>query len=238
MAGDARAQARTRERPPESSSDGDRERRVGVAVAGRTDVPLFAGGQVTVEHGPTRLRLSGAVGALPGGYGRVMNDALTRAGAYDARLGRALDATLGSGFAWNVHAGFRPFARHGLLLEVGYGRTRLVADGDARDLVEREMGVAIPAVDGVDTSFALRSDLQLVDGRLGWEWLLGGHVTIATTVGLTRVVGVTTSLDQPYLARAPALAENALAGGLGSLDDAFTRYGWVPTAGLAAGYRF
>ena len=237
MARDARPATPPVDRGP-APSERERERRVGVTLAGRTDVPLFAGGQVSVEHGPTRLRLSGAFGVLPGGYGRVVNDALTRAGAYDPRLGRALDGTLGTGLAWNLHAGFRPFARHGLLLEAGFGSATLVADGDARDLVAREIGATIPTVDGVDTSFAFRSTLQLVDGRIGWEWLLGGHVTLATTVGVTRVVGVTTTLEQPYVSRAPALAQNAIASSLGTLDDAFTRFGWIPTAGLAAGYRF
>ncbi len=226
------------DRPAADRTSSTRDAPLSFAVAARTDVPLFVGAQSYVEHGPTRLRLTGAIGMLPGAYARLVNGTLENAGAYDERLGRALGDTLTSGFAWNAHVGLRPFARTGLLLEAGYGTASLVANGDARALVSRETGVAVPAESGVDTSFAFRSTLHLVDARVGWEWLLADHVTIAASVGVSRAVGASTSIEQRYLARAPELAENAIAQGLGRLDDAFTRYGWVPSAGVAAGYRF
>lgn len=226
------------DRPPLDRPSSARDKPLSVGVAARTDVPLFIGAQSYVEHGPTRLRFTGAIGMLPGTYARLVNGALENAGAYDARLGRALGDTLTSGFAWNAHVGFRPFARTGLLLEAGYGTATLVANGDARSLVGRETGTAIPAVNGVDTNFAFRSTLHLVDARVGWEWLLADRVTVAASLGISRAVGASTSIDQPYFSRAPNLAQNAIAQGLAQLDDSLTRYGWVPTAGASAGYRF
>lgn len=224
---------------PSREKRGDvRDHGVGVGLGARTDVPLFVGAEGFVEHGPTRLRLTGALGVLPGAYERLINRALSNAGAYDDRLARALNDTLATGFAWNAHLGFRPLARHGLLVEVGYGVATLVANGDARELVSREVGASVPTAQGIDTTLGLRSTLHLVDARIGWEWLVADHVTVHASLGVSRAVAASTTLEQRYLDRAPALAQNAIAQGTGTLDDALTRYGWTPTAGVAAGYRF
>jgi len=197
---------------------------VQVGVAARTDVPLFVGVQAMVEHGASRLRLTAAAGVLPAAYGRMLNGVASSAGAYDARVASTLSEGMGNGFAWNVHAGFRPFARHGLLLEVGYASVTLASEGDANALV--------PAANGVDTSFRYASHLELVDARLGWEWIIAEHGVVQIAGGLSRVVGASTSFESPVL------AENALGTGTGDVDSAFRRYGYVPTASLAVGYRF
>ena len=216
------------DRPPSGEKTSDSSLPVNAGVAARTDVPLFVGVEAMVEHRPTRLRLTGAVGALPSSYARIVSRAVSGAGAYDARLADALDETMSNGFAWNVHLGFRPFADHGLLLELGYASANVSAEGNAQSLLS-SVGVANPA--GVDTSFRFASHLQMVDLRIGWEWVVSDHLLIQASGGLSRVVGASSSLDS-------AIAQNALGTTTSDLDSAFRRYGYIPTASLAVGYRF
>jgi hypothetical protein len=213
--------------PATNPTSSSAELPVHVGVAARTDVPLFVGAEAMLEHRSTRLRLTAAVGALPSSYARLVNSAVSGAGAYDSRVANALDETMTSGFAWNAHLGFRPFADHGLLLEVGYASATFAASGDAQSLVSG--GFSSPA--GVDTSFKLSSHLQMVDLRVGWEWVVADHMLIQASGGLSRVVGASTSLDS-------ALAQNALGTSTADLDSAFRRYGYIPTVSLAVGYRF
>ncbi|MDB4946901.1 MAG: hypothetical protein JWP97_6435 [Labilithrix sp.] len=215
------------DRPSEGSSSVSRSVPLHASVAARTDVPLFVGGAASLEHVPTRLRLTGAVGVLPSSYARMVNGALS-ASAYDARLGRALDETMTSGLSWNVHLGWRPLPAHGLLLELGYASATLKADGDARSLA----GDALGNVRGLDTSFRFASRLDIVDARVGWEWVLADHLLVQVSGGLSRVVAASTSIEQS------AVAQNTVATSAGDIDSAFRRYGYIPTASAAVGYEF
>lgn len=213
--------------PAKNSAPSSDELPVHVGVAARTDAPLFVGAEAMLEHRATRLRLTAAVGAMPSSYARLVNSAVSGAGAYDSRVANALDETMTSSFAWNVHAGFRPFEDHGLLLELGYASATIAASGDAQSLVSG--GFANPT--GIDTTFKLSSHLQMVDLRIGWEWVIEDHLLIQASGGLSRVVGASSSLDS-------ALAQNALGTSTADLDSAFRRYGYIPTVSLAVGYRF
>lgn len=193
-------------------------------VAARTDVPVFIGAELMLEHKPTRLRLTGAVGVLPSMYARVINNVATSAGAYDSRVGNAIDDTMSSGLAWNVHLGWRPFESHGFLMELGYASASLSANGNAASLA----GVA--AASGIDTNFKFDSHLQFVDVRLGWEWVVQDHLLIQVSGGLSKVVGASSSLDS-------ALASN-IGTTTSQIDSGFEKYGYIPTASIAVGYRF
>ncbi len=218
------APAEPEDRPSSSVPDARARAPLHVGVAARTDVPLFVGVQATLEHSATRLRLTAAAGVLPAAYGRMLNGVASSAGAYDSRVASTLAEGMGNGFAWNVHAGFRPIARHGLLLEIGYASATLASEGDARALV--------PAASNIDASFRYASHFDLVDARVGWEWIIAGHGVVQLAGGLSRVVGSSTTFEPP------ALASNALGSSTSDVDSAFRRYGYVPTASLAVGYRF
>jgi hypothetical protein len=203
----------------------------------RTDFPLFAGAQAFVEHPPTRLRATGAIGVLPSSYARAVNGALRGFGAYDARWAQLLDGSLQDGLSWNLHLGWRPFPRHGLLLEAGYGRANLVARGDATALAQQLSGEAFAIPPGMDTSFRFASSLSFVDARVGWEWRLD-PVALQLAVGLSRVIRSSTTLDQPSLPVAPSDVRAQVASETASFDDSLRRYGWIPSLGLAVGATF
>jgi hypothetical protein len=208
-----------------------------VRVGARTDAPLFVGGYAGLEH-VSGLRLTTALGVLPTVYARGMNSVLRGVGAYDQRIGDALDASLRTSLAWRTHAGFRPFADHGFVVETGYGLVTLEAGGDSVALVAQGANVDVSALAGLDSSFAIRSKLHMLDLGLGWEWPLEDHFVIGASFGISWVFSSSTavSADNP-IASSPRVAPVLLAAEQ-RLDGLYASYGVIPTAGISLGYRF
>ncbi|MFH1468048.1 MAG: hypothetical protein ABIO70_26920 [Pseudomonadota bacterium] len=188
------------------------------------ELPVSTGIMATLEL-PGRLRLGGGIGHLPGLLAYGAGEAAASWGWLDAESAAAVGEELGSAWVFAAYAGWRPFARSGLWLA-----------GDLRRLrVSTEAELPVLGTDGAPASLAMDLRLTLLGGSMGWDWVLGDHVTLRLYGGLLALRHSATELDPSGDA---AVAERAAADAAARLDALLSRGLMVPTLGLGLGWHF
>lgn len=208
-------------------------------LSAATNFPLDLSLRLDVE-GPHRLRLSTSVGVMPDGYVRALNAVSVSAGWYSESEGELIRTALQSSLVWRTHLGWRPFAREGFTVMVGYGLATLGGGASAQELLAGVTG-AMPS--RLETSSALRysvrSTLHMVDVELGWEWtFFGDRLVIHTALGFAGTFAASTRITPDYTPRAPQAVASFTAAGERYLDDLYRSYVFTPVLSVGAGYRF
>ncbi len=206
------------------------------ALAAGTEFPLSVALRGQVEA-PFRLRLSSAVGVLPGPYVSAINGILVGLGAYDQATADLIRDALGSSLIWRTHLGYRPFGRHGFTFEVGYGLVALGGGASASTLVSAATGASSPEP-GADKNVRVSSALHMLDVELGWEWVVFEHLFVRAAAGGAFTVAASSSVTPDYAPRAPRVTEAFGASSAAYLDETYTTYVFTPVLSLWAGYSF
>lgn len=186
---------------------------------------------------PFRLRLSSAVGVLPGPYVSAINGILVGVGAYNQATADLIRDALGSSLIWRTHLGYRPFVRHGFTFEAGYGLVALGGGASASTIVSAATGASSPEA-GTDKNFKVSSALHMVDVELGWEWVLLEHLFVRAAAGGAFTLAASSSVTPDYTPRAPRVTEAFGASSAAYLDETYTTYVFTPVVSLWAGYSF
>lgn len=206
------------------------------AVAAGTEFPMSVALRGQVEA-PFRLRLSSAVGVLPGPYVSAINGILVGVGAYNQATADLIRDALGSSLIWRTHLGYRPFVRHGFTFEAGYGLVALGGGASASTIVSAATGASSPEA-GTDKNFKVSSALHMVDVELGWEWVLLEHLFVRAAAGGAFTLAASSSVTPDYTPRAPRVTEAFGASSAAYLDETYTTYVFTPVVSLWAGYSF
>lgn len=202
-----------------------------------TDFPLEVGGRLWTEL-PHRLRLSAALGYLPGGYVDGINAILVGVGAYDQQTADTIRAALQSSLVFRAHAGWRPFTRRGFYFEVGYGLVTLGGGLSGAKALSLATGLGIPpGVDG-NRSYTVESRLHMIDAELGWQWLLWRGLSLRAALGFSGTLGSSTAIASKDGASAGPFEDSFMRSGESYLNDTYKSYVFTPVASLGLGWRF
>ena len=204
-----------------------------------TDLPVQVGGRIQLET-PHRIRLSTALGVMPGGYVQLINAVLVDAGAYPDATADLIESTLKESLVWRTHVGWRPFSDHGFYFEVGYTLVTLGGAATGQELLAGIVGASAPAGAGESRDYDVASTLHLFDFELGWEWVLWDALTLRAAIGLIATVAASSTVE----ARFDVVP--ALRGAVDSFErfsesylvDTYTSYVFSPVASVGLGYRF
>ena len=209
-----------------------------------TMAPVSVGPDVSVEL-PGRVLLHAHLGWMPDVYSRTLTRTLREAGAYDDAVGRLIDGGLQSSTTWHLGAGFRPFAKLGFELKLGYARVSLngaTSTSEIMPLVNAEIAERLKAevaerlnTEIGDVGIDLDSQIQHLTLAAGWRWLIADRVVIRTSLGYMQAFDSNSSLQIeafPELTRLAAPTVEAV------LHDHYMRYIKIPFVGLGVGYRF
>lgn len=134
---------------------------------------------------------------------------------------------------WHAHIAVQPFARHGLVVGVGFARASIHGSATIQQ-VATSIGFS-DAVDVGDEHFDLSSRLHLVEAEVGWEWRLGHRLTIGISVGAfftssSRAhVTLDPPLDDPRVDELGRLAAD-------ELEHAYSTYVKAPLLSSFVGY--
>lgn len=193
-----------------------------------TALPTLLGGEVRVET-PGRFLLDVAVGGNPyaDGLGGLVQ-------AYGGGTeGHALvSAVGGSAGILRLQVGIRPSPDAGLEILAGY-TLMYSSPVVTRATLEAVTGQSF-AYSGFDATH-LQVAIHGVSAELGWRFVIADHLVLRIGVGGMFTVASTAHLDVPDAMRA---ASTAVAQAETDIASAITRYGFVPEARVAVGYRF
>lgn len=206
------------------------------ALAAGTEFPMSVALRGQIEA-PFRLRLSSAVGVLPGPYVSAINGILVGVGAYNQATADLIRDALGSSLVWRTHLGYRPFARHGFTVEVGYGLVALGGGASASTIVSAATGASSPE-SGTEKPFRVSSALHMLDAELGWEWVLFEHLFVRAAAGGAFTVAASSSVTPDYTPRAPRVTEAFGVSSAAYLDETYTTYVFTPVISSWVGYSF
>ncbi len=203
-----------------------------------TDFPVAIGGRVGLEL-PYRLRLSTSLGYLPSPYVEAINGFLVAIKAFDDATSALVKSALKSSLVWRTHVGIRPFARHGFVIDAGYGLVTLGGSATASELLAATTGQAPPEGDpGSSRNFSLGSTLHMLDVEFGWEWLILERLHLRAALGGAFTVGSSTSIEPDYRPRAPQATKIYTTASEAYLDNIYTSYVFTPVISVGVGYRF
>jgi hypothetical protein len=199
---------------------------VDVMVA--TAFPTVLGGNVRVET-PGRLLIDVLAGGNP--YGDSLG------GLVEAYGGGASGHALVTGIASNagilrLQAGWRPSPDAGLEILAGYS-LMYSSPHVTRATLEAVTGqsFAYSSFDSTD----LHVTIHGISAELGWRFVIADHVVLRIGAGGTFTVASSAHLDVPDEMR---MASPAVGNVESDIAGAITRYGFVPEARVAVGYRF
>jgi hypothetical protein len=201
-----------------------------------TLVPVSVGPDLSVEL-PGRVLLQAHLGWMPDLYSRTLTDTLEDAGAYDNAVGTLVDGALQSSTTWHLGAGFRPFAKLGFELRLGYAYVSLDGASSTAEiipLVNPEIAERLNTEIG-NLGINLDSQIHHFTAAAGWRWLIADRVVVRATLGYMQAFDSNSSLQIeafPELTRLAAPTVESV------LHDHYMRYIKIPVVGLAVGYRF
>lgn len=145
---------------------------VGLATELPTDVSLRVVGEL-----PSRLRLGGSVGWMPGPYLDLVQGVAVGAGWYDESVATLIDAALHNALVFRVELGARPFADLGLYGDAGYLLAALGGGLAPPETVELAVG---QAAEGEVQASATAHMLSL---RLGYDLVVAESIVLGPTLG-------------------------------------------------------
>jgi hypothetical protein len=204
-----------------------------------TAFPLSVGGRIGVES-PDRIRISTMLGAIPEPYVAIPNGALVAAGAYDERIGELIVDVLGGSLVWHIQAGWRPFARYGWYVDVGYGLATLGGSPTLEEVLAlvTELPDELKADSGV-RSYEIESTLHWVIAETGYEFYILDALLIRASLCFAATVASRTegTLGFEGFDERNAVIQAFVADAEKGIDELYTDYFFIPTFLLSVGYR-
>lgn len=204
-----------------------------------TAFPLSIGGRIGVES-PDRIRLSTMLGGIPDAYVAIPNAVLVEAGAYEERVGELIVDVLGGSLVWHIQAGWRPLARYGWYVDVGYGLATLGGSPTLEEVLGlvTEIPDELKAESGV-RSYEIESTLHWVIAETGYEFYILDALLIRASLCFAATVASRTEgkLGFEGFAEQNAIIQAFVADAEEGIDALYTDYFFVPTFLLSAGYR-
>jgi hypothetical protein len=207
-----------------------------LGVEALTDFPISLGGKVWTEL-PHGFRLSASLGYMPPFYVDAINGILVGANVYSQSEGDLVRQALQSSLVVRLHAGMRPFSAHGFYFEVGYGLVSLGGGASTGQVIAAVTGRSAPSDPSTGQGYQVESHLHMLDAELGWQWFLGGDVTLRAALGFAGTLGASTTIKPNFQPRAPAAQDAFTTYGANYLDDLYTSYVFSPVFTLALGFR-
>lgn len=209
-----------------------------LVLEGLTDVPVQAGAKVTLEF-PFRLQLSTSVGAMPGSYVDLINAVVVSADGYDQQTADLVSDALQNSLVWRLHLGFRPLADYGWYLAFGYGLVALGGGLSNEDVVVLATGEAPPALGSGETrSYSVSSRLHMLDGEVGWCFMLWEGLTLRLALGFSGTVSASAKVNPDYPVLIPQVVEAFTRPAERYLVDVYEKYVFTPTVSVGLGWKF
>jgi hypothetical protein len=205
-------------------------------ISAVTLVPLSIGPELDIEL-PGRILAQVHVGWMPELYSQTLTDALENAGVYDDTVGALIDGALQSATTWRLAAGWRPFAKHGLEITLGYAHVSLegaTTTAELEPLVSPDVAEELNAELG-NVRIRLDSRIHHVTAQVGWRWLIAERLVVRANLGYMQAFDSSTSLNiqaNPEVTRLAAPTVESV------LHDHYMRFIKIPVVGLGVGYRF
>lgn len=202
-----------------------------------TDVPIMVGGRITLET-PDRLRLSTALGVMPGAYVDLINDTALAFEWYGEPTAALIEAVVDNSLVSRTHAGWRPFAERGFYMEAGYTFVGLSSGTvDDSDLTGAT-GVSGPSGGG-NSEFDVGAQLHMLDVELGWRWALWEQLAVRAALGGAFTVSSSATVERTSESGGGAALWSAFESASEEyLVDTFESYGHSVVASIAVGWRF
>lgn len=201
-----------------------------------TSVPTEVALRATVET-PYRFRLTTSVGLLPEPYLALSNAILVGAEAYNQATADLIEAALGYGLVWKLRAGWRPFAKLGLYVELGYMLATLGGGASGQEIIAGASGQPPPASGG-GRQYDLAATTHLIDLEIGWRFdLFKQRLWLLVAVGYSGVLGATATVTPDFASSSPRLTAAFANASAAYLVDVLTTYVHTPTVTVAIGYR-
>jgi hypothetical protein len=230
----AEASGYDRAPPPRSSSK--KKLPVSLDLGASTWLPLSVGPELDAEL-PGRVLVSAHLGWMPELYSRTLTDGLEDAGVYDSTVGALVDGALESATTWRFMAGWRPLARYGLELWLGYSHVSLSGRssvGEIAPLLDAEQADQIVNQVG-DRSARLESSLDQISFSVGWRWLIADHLLLRANIGYLQAFDSSSKVE---VEGSPALTALVQPTVNTVLHDHYMNYVKLPVIGLGVAYRF
>ena len=206
-----------------------------------TDYPLEIGGKVLVES-EQGIRLNTSLGFLPSFYMQNINAICVGMDAYDQKTADLLLIATQSSLVWRTHVGWRPFRRHGLYGEIGYGLIGLGGAAASAELISIASGVSIPENSSEQDGYTVSSTLSMIDFEIGWHWELQRRMTVRLALGYTKTLGASTvitpenDVQMPNFISEPTPREVFAKSAEEYLNDIYTSYVSTPVISIAVGF--
>ncbi len=201
-----------------------------------SEFPLMVGGRIWVEL-PGRLSLGTSLGYLPGAYEQAVNATLMSAGAYDSQTGAVIESIMEDSFIFRVSLGWRPFAKHGAYLRLGYVLA-LLEGSLSPELVQTAAGslpVPVATLSRYLDGYSMESTLHMLHAEIGWQWVVAKGLSLRLGLGAAMTVGASSSIVDH--GNHPQQVTALLAPTEAYLDDILTSYVFTPTVTLAVGWQ-
>jgi len=202
-----------------------------------TNAPVDVGARITAEA-PFRVRLATGFGVVPGPYLGLINEAVSSAGAYDARTAEIVDGSFSGGTAWRTQLGFRPFAKSGLYVDAGYARVSLSGDVYGSDVAPQFEDVELDGVLVRDAGYRVDTTLHMWLVEIGWHARLENRITLGAGLGVLGTLAANSTARANFEAGRTGSGATLSREATQRIDDAIETYGYVPTLTLRVGYDF
>lgn len=206
-------------------------------LSAATWIPLSVGPELSVEL-PGRVLAQVHVGWMPELYSNTVTNTLEDAGVYDREIGDLVDGAVRGATTWRLAAGWRPFAKAGLELTLGYAHVSLDGATNSDEvipLVPADVADQIAAEVGNDVDINLDSSIHHVTIGAGWRWLIAERLVIRANIGYLQAFTSSSTLD---IGGRPDLTSLAAPTVESVLHDHYMRYVKLPVVGVSVGYRF
>jgi hypothetical protein len=205
-----------------------------VRVEVLTTAPIHVGLGMVAEL-PARLRLSAAVGYLPGTYVDGISEVVMALDGYDERTADVIRSSLDSSFVGRAHLGWRPLAGAGFYVEAGYGLVALGGGTSEDTLLALALGLELPEDPG--NRYDVDSTLHMLDAEIGWEWWIAERLSLRLGVGAAATLDANSSVEPASAPRIPLVTNLFTSLAEAQLDDVLEGYVHTPTVTVAVGWR-
>ena len=186
---------------------------------------------------PYRLRVAMGAGVLPGAYVDLINAVAVAADAYDENTARIIRSSLETSMVLRFHVGWRPFARYGFVVEVGYGLVALGGAVTNEDLLSLATGVPSPREPISHRDYDVTSTLHMVDVELSYRWVLARGLVLRVALGFAGTVAAQSKVEPRFTPMAQMTVQRFTNAVEDYLDDTYTSYVFTPTLTAAIGWR-
>jgi hypothetical protein len=209
---------------------------VSLDLGASTWLPLSVGPELDVEL-PGRVLASVHLGWMPELYSRTLTNGLEDAGVYDATVGALVAGALESATTWRLMAGWRPLAKYGLEVWLGYSHVSLSGEssvGEIAPLLDPALADRIVSELG-DRTAQLESSLDQFSVSVGWRWVLAEHLLLRANIGYLQAFDSSSRVEIEGSPQLTALVQPTVDT---VLHDHYMNYVKLPVVGLGVAYRF